>query len=211
MKKLILLSLVAVFLFTGPLAFAWEKGAFGFLYKIDPVGRLWYNPYSIFPTDFNPDKRHSIGVVYNFASRVALKISPLFTTLNGVYTNDQGADLGEYTMTALGGQIDVPISFFSANNFDFYIAPAVRATIANADIEIPPENDVQETIFMEMGGIVNFGGQFMVTKNFAIFGEWGVAFVITQIKDTIPPVETVAGWSVHTDQAGIGIIFFLGR
>ncbi len=51
----------------------------------------------------------------------------------------------------------------------------------------------------------------MITKNFAIFGEWGVAFVITQVKDNLGPPETASGWAIHTDQAGIGIIFFLGR
>ena len=202
---------VAVFLFTGPLAFTWEKGSFGFLYKIDPVGRLWYNPYSLFPTNFNPEKRHNIGVVYNFSPRVALKISPLFSMLKGDYTDEKGADLGTYTTLLLGVQIDVPISLFNVNNFDFYIAPALRAALSGVAVEIPPDNDVEETFFLEMGGIVNFGGQFMVTKNFAIFGEWGVAVVYTEVKERTPWDETASGWAIHTDQAGIGIIFFLGR
>ncbi len=153
MKKLILLSLAAVFLFTGPLAFAWEKGGFGFLYKIDPVGRLWYDPYSVFPDNFNPEKRDNIGVVYNFSPRVALKTSLLFSTLYGDYTDDSGVELGTYTATMIGGQIDVPISLFNVNKFDFYIAPAIRVAFASVDVEIPVDHDVQENDFFEGGAL----------------------------------------------------------
>ena len=52
----------------------------------------------------------------------------------------------------------------------------------------------------------------MITKNFAIFGEWGVAFVYTEAAYVKPsPASRAEGWAIHTDQAGIGIIFFLGR
>ncbi len=211
MKKLILLSLVAVFLFTGPLAFAWEKGVFGFLYKIDPVGRLWYDPYSIYPDNFNPGKRHNIGAVYNISSSVALKTSLLFSILRGDYLDGYDTVIGKYYVYMIGGQVDVPISLFNVNKFDFYIAPAIRAAHAFVKFEESDGTTVHDNSFIEAGGLVNFGGQFMITKNFAIFGEWGVAVVYTEVKERTPWDETASGWAIHTDQAGIGIIFFLGR
>lgn len=210
MKKLILLSLVAVFLFTAPIAFAWEKGAFGFLYKVDPVGRLWYDPYSIFPDNFNPGKRHNIGAVYNFSPRVALKTSLLLSFLMGNYEDENDVELGQYSAFIFGTQVEVPISLLNVNKLDFYIAPAFRSGWSIVNVEIPMGTTVQENSFYEYVGLVNFGGQFMITKNFAIFGEWGVAFAYTIVDDHLPdPTEQARGWAIHTDQAGIGIIFYL--
>jgi len=209
MKKLILLSLVVVFLLAGPLAFAWEGGKFGFFYKIDPVGRIWLTPSSTFPQDFNTEKLNFVGIVYNVSRKIAVKPSLLFAFLTGKYkaiTAD--TELAEYSAAVFGIQVDVPISLISANKFDFYVAPGARLAYAPVKYEEPPGTTQQEPKFTEISGIVNLGGQFMITEHFAVFGEWGVAFAYTGVKDDVNDFK-VSGFGFHTDQAGIGITFYL--
>jgi hypothetical protein len=207
MKKLILLSLVVIFLLAGPLAFAWDGGKFGLFYRIDPVGRIWLTPTATFPQDFNTEKIQNVGIVYNFSPKVALKASVLFAFLNGKFES-AGTEVANYSSTVIGVQVDIPISVVNVNKFDFYIAPAVRFAYAPIKYEEPPGTVDEDLKFTEIAGIVNFGGQIMITDNFAVFGEWGVAFTYSMVKDDLFDFQG-SGTAIHTDQVGIGISFYV--
>ncbi len=190
---------------------ALEPGSLGLVYQVDPVERIWFNPEAQYgPSDINLERLNGVGAVYQMSAATAIKGMFLFDVVNYTVEVD-GDDVAKWDAAILGVEVELLFPLKTLDRLSVLLAPAARIVWVNNKDEDLGTDDEEVLSAMEIGLIVSLSARWMISDRFAVFGQWGLGLAYSSIdfEETGFDTVQVRGFAIHTDQAGIGLIFFV--
>lgn len=190
---------------------ALEPGSLGLVCQIDPVERVWFNPEPTFgASDYNMERVKGIGAIYQLSAAFGIKAMLLFDLLKSTVEVDND-DVAKLDASIVGIEVELAYTLKTLDRLSVFVAPAARLVWAKNLEEDLTTDDRAELNMVEIGLIVSVGGRFMISDRFAAFGQWGVGLAYSSIDydETSADIVRISGFAIHTNQAGIGLIFFV--